>query len=85
LSALRNSVKTVVAPITMAVMPKAMATRPRPGRLASSRTPSTAVAASWPAMSEIWLISSARAVSSPNTRPATAMTMMRIGASEKMV
>jgi len=85
LRALRSSVNTVVAPMAMATTPMTMAAIPRPGLLASCRMPSTAVAACWPAISLIWLISSARAVSSPNTRPATAMTMIRTGASEKIV
>ena len=80
-----SSAKTVVAPISSVTTPTIVAIVLFAGSLALLTSPSIALAPSGPSSPRSWSKIAPCAASCPNTRPATPMTMIRSGATEKSV
>ena len=75
----------LVDPKSRTSRPMMMARGPAPWRLALWMRDWMAVAPSSPVSPRIWVTISPWAASGPNTAPATAITMTRMGTSEKTV
>jgi hypothetical protein len=84
-SAFCSSPNTVIAPRSSIAVPVTVAITPPSGLSAACSSRSTAAAPSSPISPRSWPKISPRAASSPNTRPATPMTISSSGAIEKSV
>ena len=85
LSEFCSSAKTEVAPTSSTTVPIAAAQPPSSGRFTRLSRSSTAIAPCVPSRSESCAITSPRAACSPNTSPATLMTISSSGAIENSV